>query len=129
VISCGWQMSVTDPIRTRIVRLLDFLFSRLLRDSPQRRGAMSAYVILEGDVRFETSCDGTDAKEASRAYGGEILASGRWDLLVGEQAFTSGMIIRFPNKEAANAWYYAQGYRVLLDVDTVALDCCLRLIS
>ena len=90
---------------------------------------MSAYVILEGNFRYETPCEGFDAGQALRAFGGEILASGSWDLLVGEPVFSSGMIIRFPDKEAANAWYYAGGYRMLLDVDTVALDCSLRLID
>ena len=89
---------------------------------------MSAYVILEGDVRDE-SCRATGAGQALSAFGGEILASGSWDLLVGEPAFSSGMIIRFPDKEAAYAWYYARGYRMLLDIDIVALDCRLGLIG
>ena len=90
---------------------------------------MSAYVILEGDVRYEASYVHTDAGQGLSACGGEILATGPWELLVGEACFSSGIIIRFPDKEAAKAWYYAQGYRLLLDVDTVALDCCLRLIG
>lgn len=90
---------------------------------------MSAYVILEGDVRDETSWRATDAERALRAFGGEILASGPWELLVGEPAFSGGLIIRFPDKEAAYAWYYARGYRMLLDVDTMALDCRLGLIG
>jgi hypothetical protein len=49
---------------------------------------MSAYVILEGDVRDGASCRATDAGQELRAFGGEILASGPWDLLVGEPAFS-----------------------------------------
>ena len=90
---------------------------------------MSAYVILEGHFRDETPYEGIDAGQALRAFGGEILASGFWDLLVGEPTFSSGMIIRFPDKQAASAWYYARGCQMLLDVDTVAPDCCLRLID
>ena len=84
---------------------------------------MSAYVILEGDVREGTSYRATDAGQELHAFGGEILASGPWDLLVGQPAFSSGMIIRFRDKEAAYAWYYTRGYRMFLDINTVALDC------
>jgi uncharacterized protein (DUF1330 family) len=95
----------------------------------ERRGTMSAYVVLEGDDLFETSHEGSETARALHAFGGEILASGLWDLLVGDHVFSVGMIIRFPDKDAANAWYYARGYEMLLDVDKMALDCCMRLID
>ena len=90
---------------------------------------MSAYVILEGDVRDETSACEIAARQSLRPFGGKILACGSWQLLVGEPAFPKGMIIRFPSETAAYAWYYSSGYKLLLDGPNVALDCRLGLIT
>jgi uncharacterized protein (DUF1330 family) len=50
-------------------------------------------------------------------------------LLFGEAAYQNGLLIRFPDKEAALAWYNSPDYRALLDIRGVALDCRFRLLG
>jgi hypothetical protein len=39
-----------------------------------------------------------------REFSGEVIAFGPWQVLFSEPAFDNGMIVRFPDNEAALAW-------------------------
>jgi uncharacterized protein (DUF1330 family) len=92
---------------------------------------MSAYVVVEATVRDADARDRYSSKiEATMTdYGGEILLIGPWQVLFGDPEFTNGMIIRFPDREAALAWYHSPSYQDLVELRTAALDCRFRLVG
>jgi uncharacterized protein (DUF1330 family) len=64
-----------------------------------------------------------------KEFGGEVLAFGPWEVLFGEGAYHNGMIVRFPDKDTALAWYNSPTYQALLDIRNAALDCRFRLVG
>ncbi len=64
-----------------------------------------------------------------KQFDGEILAFGPWQLLFGEPAYRNGMIIRFPDKDTALAWYNSPAYQALLNIRDAALDSRFRLVG
>jgi uncharacterized protein (DUF1330 family) len=48
---------------------------------------------------------------------------------VGDPAYKNGMIVRFPDKESAIAWYESPAYQALIPIRTAGLDCRIRLIG
>jgi uncharacterized protein (DUF1330 family) len=51
-----------------------------------------------------------------KKFGGEFLAFGRWHVLHGEPAYDNGMIVTFPDKETALAWYSSPECQRLLEI-------------
>lgn len=49
--------------------------------------------------------------------------------VVVEAAYNNGLLVRFPDKEAALAWYNSPAYRTLHEIRGVALDCRFRLLG
>ena len=92
---------------------------------------MSAYIVVEGVVRDKQAlaCYGSQATSLIKQFGGEILAFGPWQVVYGEAAFHNGMIIHFPDKDTALAWYNAPAYQALLEIRNAALDCRFRLVG
>jgi uncharacterized protein (DUF1330 family) len=92
---------------------------------------MSSYIVVEGDVRDKEALAryGTHATALIKQFGGEIVAFGPWEVLYGEAAYHNGMIIRFPDKVTALAWYNAPAYQALLEIRNAALDCRFRLVG
>ncbi len=86
---------------------------------------MSAYLVVEFTVKdpdvyreqYAANAGGT-AKE----YGGEALAAGNWENLHGDGSFTSGALMRFPDRESIIKWYNSPEYQQLIDVRSVAMD-------
>ena len=58
-----------------------------------------------------------------------MIAFGPWGTLVGEAAYDNGMIVRFPDKDTAMAWYNLPAYQALLDIRAAAFDCRFRLVG
>jgi uncharacterized protein (DUF1330 family) len=92
---------------------------------------MSAYIVIEGVVRDKEALAryGSQATPLIKQFGGEILAFGPWEVLYGEAAYHNGMIVRFPDKDTALAWYNAPAYQALLEIRNAALDCRFRLVG
>jgi uncharacterized protein (DUF1330 family) len=92
---------------------------------------VSAYVIVEASVLDKESrdCYSSQVAPILREFGAEVLAFGPWQLLFGEPAFNNGMILRFPDRETALAWYHSPAYQALLDLRAAALDCRFRLVG
>ena len=63
-----------------------------------------------------------------RQFGGKVLVLGPWKLLFGEAAYRNGIIIRFPDKDAALAWYNSPAYQALLEIRDVGLASRFRLV-
>jgi uncharacterized protein (DUF1330 family) len=92
---------------------------------------MSAFIVIEGVVRDKDALAdyGSQATPLIKQFGGEFLAFGPWEVIYGEPAYQNGMIIRFPDKDAALAWYNAPAYQALLPIRNAALDCRFRLLG
>ena len=92
---------------------------------------MSAYIVVEGTPRDKEALGryGSQATPLIKEFGGEVLAFGPWNLLFGESAYHNGMIVRFPDKDTALAWYNSPTYQALLDIRNAALDCRFRLVG
>jgi uncharacterized protein (DUF1330 family) len=92
---------------------------------------VSAYIVVEGVVRDKQALIryGSCATPLIKQFAGEILAFGPWEVIYGEAAYHNGMIIRFPDKDAALAWYNAPAYQALLEIRNSALDCRFRLVG
>ena len=92
---------------------------------------MTACVIVEASLRDAAARDRYQEKvrPVLKKFGGEFLAFGRWHVLHGEPAFDNGMIVTFPDKEAALAWYSSPEYQGLLEIRDKGLDNRFRLIG
>ncbi|SEC96375.1 DUF1330 domain-containing protein [Bradyrhizobium erythrophlei] len=92
---------------------------------------MSAYVIVEATVRDKAARERYSAQVGPilRKFDGEILAAGPWQALFGEPAFENGMVVRFPDKATAFAWYHSPDYQGLLELRDEALDCRFRIVG
>jgi uncharacterized protein (DUF1330 family) len=92
---------------------------------------MSAYVIVEASVRDKAARDryGSQVGPTLRKFEGEVLAVGPWQALFGEPAFENGMVVRFPDKATALAWYHSPDYQALLELRGAALDCRFRVVG
>ena len=86
---------------------------------------MSAYVIVEFTVKnpdvYREKYAGNAGKTAME-HGAEILANSNWEILDGDPMLSSGVIVRFPDHEAALSWYHSPEYQELIDVRGVAMD-------
>jgi uncharacterized protein (DUF1330 family) len=96
-----------------------------------RQVNVSAYIVVEGTVRDKEALGryGAQATSSIKEFGGEVLAFGPWEMLFGERAYENGMIVRFPDKDTALAWYTSPAYQALLDIRNAALDCRFRLVG
>jgi uncharacterized protein (DUF1330 family) len=93
---------------------------------------VSAYVVVEVTVGDKAAFDryGAQAIPIIKEFGGEVLAVGPWEVLFGAPEFQRGMIILFPNREAALGWYQAPAYQALLETRALAFaDCRFRLLG
>ena len=93
---------------------------------------MSAYVVIEFTVKDPNVIrdDYTPtAVQTVKAYGGEPLVNSNWENLDGEPTLTQGAMIRFPDHEAALAWYGSREYQQLIDIRRVGMDARFSLIG
>ena len=93
---------------------------------------MSAYVIVEFTVKdpdvYREKYAATAGKTAMD-HGAEVLAAGNWELLDGESGLSSGVVVQFPDHEAALNWYNSPEYQQLIEVRGVAMDARFRLLD
>jgi uncharacterized protein (DUF1330 family) len=92
---------------------------------------MSVYIVVEGTPRDKEALvrHASKAIPLIKAFGGEVIVFGPWELLVGEGAYHNGMIIRFPDKDAALEWYNSPTYQALVEIRNAGLDCRIRLVG
>ena len=86
---------------------------------------MSAYVIVEFTVKdpdiYREKYAG-NAGKTTKEYGAEILANSNWEILDGDPMLSSGVIVRFPDRETALRWYNSPEYQQLIEVRGIAMD-------
>jgi uncharacterized protein (DUF1330 family) len=92
---------------------------------------MSAYMIVELTVRDAEAKNRYSAAAGPilKSFGGEFLVGGAITTLFGEQPFTNGSIICFPDREAALGFYNSPDYQALLDDRALGIDCRFSLLG
>jgi len=92
---------------------------------------MSAYVVVELTVKDPAAKDRYSAAAVPilKQFGGEFIAGGAWNVLTGEPAFSNGAIIRFPDRDAASAWYNSPEYQATFAERALGIDCRFRLLG
>lgn len=78
---------------------------------------MSAYVIVEETVHDQAVFDAyrKDVPAMVAAHGGKILVrGGEFTALEGEWMFPRIVVIEFPSRAAAEAWYHSPEYQEVL---------------
>ena len=86
---------------------------------------MSAYVIVEFTVKdpeIYREKYAPIAGQTAKEHGGEVLASGNWEVLHGDGSLTSGVLVRFADHETALRWYNSPEYQQLIEVRGIAMD-------
>jgi uncharacterized protein (DUF1330 family) len=86
---------------------------------------MTAYVVSRVAITDRDSMAGymAAAPATVRAYGGKYLVrTGDITVLEGEAPYERVVVLQFPSKEDALAWYHSDEYRALRDVRWAAAD-------
>jgi uncharacterized protein (DUF1330 family) len=109
----------------------DLRIDRETYQSKEFGQSMSAYLVIEATVRDREALDryASQSIPSLAQFGGEVIAFEPWQMLFGEPAYDNGMIVRFPDKAAALAWYNSPVYQALLTIREAALDCRFRLVG
>ena len=86
---------------------------------------MSAYVVVEFEVKdldvYREKYAANAGKTASE-HGAQVLANGSWEVLDGAPRLSSGVIVQFPDREAALRWYNSPEYQQLVEVRGIAME-------
>ncbi|MEJ0014439.1 MAG: DUF1330 domain-containing protein [Actinomycetota bacterium] len=93
---------------------------------------MSAYVIVEFTVKdpvIYREKYAPIAGQTAKDHGAEVIANGNWEVLYGDGSLTSGVVVRFTDRETALSWYNSPDYQQLIDVRGVAMDSRFRLLD
>ncbi|EKF19590.1 DUF1330 domain-containing protein [Nitratireductor pacificus] len=80
---------------------------------------MTAYIISRVSISDRQAMTGymADAPESVHAYGGEYLVrTGDITALEGDAAYERVVVVKFPDRDKALAWYHSDEYRALRDV-------------
>ena len=92
---------------------------------------MSAFVVVEMTIKDPDARARYAAAAAPTvaAFGGEYLAHGAWTVLHGEPSLPNGVVVGFPDRERALAWYNSPEYQATLTERALALNCRFQLIG
>ena len=86
---------------------------------------MSAYVVVEFKVKdpeLYREKYAPVAGQTAKTHGGEVIAAGNWEVLHGQGSLTSGVLVRFADRETALGWYNSPEYQQLIEVRGLAMD-------
>ncbi len=91
----------------------------LCQPSPTKEmNPMTALIIVDltPTDKDKLSVYGAMAAETLVPYDGEFLAKGAIDVLHGESAFQSKVVIQFPDRDSAMNWYHSEAYQRIIAV-------------
>jgi uncharacterized protein (DUF1330 family) len=69
------------------------------------------------------------AAETLLPFSGEFLAKGAIETLHGESAFTTKVVIQFPDRESALNWYASEAYQKIIPTRNLGMDSQFHLIG
>ena len=85
---------------------------------------MSGYVVVHATPKDADKMQeyGSAAGETVASHGGEFICRGPASVLAGESTHKLMVIIKFPSKQAAEAWYNSSEYQGLISTRLEAMD-------
>jgi uncharacterized protein (DUF1330 family) len=85
---------------------------------------MSAYVIVHGTVTNPEKMQeyGAAAGPLAGKHGGEVISRGPVEVLSGSSDYQLAVVIKFPDKATAKAWYESPEYQAIIPIRESALD-------
>ena len=92
---------------------------------------MPAYVVVRFNPKDKEKLQqyGAAAPATLAKYSGEALIKGQSELLHGESKFQMQLILAFPNKQDASAWYNSAEYQALIPIRDLGMDAQFQLIG
>ncbi len=77
---------------------------------------MSALIIVDltPTDKEKLTAYSTQAAQTLLPYGGEFLAKGPIEALYGDAAFTTKVVIQFPDRDSAVNWYNSKAYQDII---------------
>lgn len=91
---------------------------------------MPAYIVSRVKIRDAERMQGymAQAPEGIAAYGGRYLVrGGQVQALEGEWAHDRMVVVEFPDRESALAWYHSEGYQPLRELRQLSADAVILL--
>lgn len=85
---------------------------------------MSAYIVVHGTVKNPDKMKeyGAAAIATFAAFGGKLLSRGPSDTLAGSNPHSLMVLVEFPDKASAKAWYESPAYQALIPLRLAAMD-------
>ncbi len=92
---------------------------------------MTAHIVIDLTVTDVDKLQKYSALAAQTLipFGGEFLSKGPIDVLHGESAFTTKVIIEFPDKDNAVNWYGSTEYQAIINIRNEAIASQFHLIG
>lgn len=92
---------------------------------------MTAYVVVGLNPKNAEKLQSYSAQAAPiiAEYQGEFLAKGEATPLAGNYDYKVQVIIMFPSRELAEAWYRSDSYQALIPIRDEGMDCHFQLIG
>lgn len=92
---------------------------------------MAAYVIVGFNPKDKEKLQqyGASVPATLAKHSGEILVKGPVEQLHGDSKFQMQVILTFPSKEDASAWYYSDEYQALVDIRNDGMESNFQLIA
>lgn len=92
---------------------------------------MTAYVIAGLNPKNAEKLQAYSAAAAPiiAQYEGEFLAKGEQTLLSGEYGYKVQVIIMFPSRALAEAWYFSPEYQALIPIRDEGMACHFQLVG
>lgn len=85
---------------------------------------MTAYVVVHATVKSAEKMAeyGAAAGPTLAAFGGELVSRGPSEVLAGSNAHGLMVVLKFPDRAAAKAWYNSPAYQAAIPTRLEAID-------
>jgi uncharacterized protein (DUF1330 family) len=85
---------------------------------------MTAYVVVHATVLDQNKMQeyGAAAGPTVTAHGGKVVSRGPSEVLAGESPHQVMVVLEFPSRQAAQAWYASEEYQAIIPTRLAAMD-------
>jgi len=92
---------------------------------------MSAFIIVDLTPSNTEYLAAYSAKAGAivKAHGGEFLVKGSIESLHGDAAFTTKVVIQFPDRDSALNWYHSDAYQAIIPTRDQGMDSQFHLVG
>jgi uncharacterized protein (DUF1330 family) len=103
----------------------------IYQQQPQKDIIMSALIIVDLTVKDSEKLQhyGALAAKTISNFNGELIAKSAIEALHGNANFTTKVVIQFPDKETATAWYSSAEYQAIIPIRDQGIDSQFHLVG